>query len=323
MIKFMIIIRFCGGLGNQMFQYAMYLSLKQKYPNNVVKAEIFHYNIENEHNGFELTKVFNLDIDYATKKELRKVFNGIIFDEKYSCFPPIIKSFLLKSFQNRYLSLANRVFVQKSKMLIFDDPENRFVKKINQLENGNWYLRGFWQRTDYFEKIRNCILKSFNLTCKLSKNDLDSCHCFLIGTRSDGIALTKYVGYETKSKLYNVGKTMSLEDKKILLSYGRVSQHAKQQSIQPQEKRKTAEESIKDEIGDEFKHKTQENRQNEQEAETKWMNSLQACYEQVGKMHDGAKMKQEVVKLIQDLEQERRQEKNAEIQEENQNNEQR
>ena len=40
-------------------------------------------------------------------------------------------------------------------------------------------------------------------------------------------------------------------------------------------------------------------------------------------MHDGAKMKQEVVKLIQDLEQERRQEKNAEIQEENQNNEQR
>lgn len=157
----------------------------------------------------------------------------------------------------------------------------------------------------------------------LSKNDLDSCHCFLIGTRSDGIALTKYVGYETKSKLYNVGKTMSLEDKKILLSYGRVSQHAKQQSIQPQEKRKPAEESIKDEIGDEFKHKTQENRQNEQEAETKWMNSLQACYEQVGKMHDGAKMKQEVVKLIQDLEQERRQEKNAEIQEENQNNEQR
>ena len=103
----------------------------------------------------------------------------------------------------------------------------------------------------------------------LSKNDLDSCHCFLIGTRSDGIALTKYVGYETKSKLYNVGKTMSLEDKKILLSYGRVSQHAKQQSIQPQEKRKPAEESIKDEIGDEFKHKTQENRQNEQEAETK------------------------------------------------------
>lgn len=177
----MIIIRFCGGLGNQMFQYAMYLSLKQKYPNNVVKAEIFHYNIENEHNGFELTKVFNLDIDYATKKELRKVFNGIIFDEKYSCFPPIIKSFLLKSFQNRYLSLANRVFVQKSKMLIFDDPENRFVKKINQLENGNWYLRGFWQRTDYFEKIRNCILKSFNLTCKLSKNDLELCNLLLSG----------------------------------------------------------------------------------------------------------------------------------------------
>lgn len=157
----------------------------------------------------------------------------------------------------------------------------------------------------------------------LSKNDLDSCHCFLIGTRTDGIAHTKYVGYETKSKLYNVGKTISLEDKKNLLSYGRVAQHAKQQSIQPQEKEKPAEVSIKDEVGDEFKPKNQEQQQNEQEAETKWMNSLQSCDEQVAKMEDGAKKKQEVVKLIQDLEQERRQEKNAEIQEENQNNEQR
>lgn len=53
------------------------------------------------------------------------------------------------------------------------------------------------------------------------------------------------------------------------------------------------------------------------------MNSFQACDRQVEKMRDGAKKKQEVVKLIQDLEQKRRQEKNEETQEENQNNEQR
>lgn len=177
----MIIVRFCGGLGNQMFQYAMYLSLKHKYPNNIVKAEIFHYNIENEHNGFELPEVFNLDIDYANKKELRKVYNGIIFDEKYSYLSPKIKLFLLKSFQNKYLSIVNRIFMNKAKMLILDDSENRFVEKINYLSNGNWYLRGFWQRTDYFEEARDYILNSFDLTCQLSKNDLELCDLLLSG----------------------------------------------------------------------------------------------------------------------------------------------
>ena len=90
-----------------------------------------------------------------------------------------------------------------------------------------------------------------------------------------------------------------------------------QQEIQYEEQ-----ESIKDEVGDDFKTKTQEQEQNEQEAETKWMNSLQSCDEQVQKMQDGAKRKQEVVKLIQNIEQEKRQEKREQIQEENQNNEQ-
>lgn len=90
-----------------------------------------------------------------------------------------------------------------------------------------------------------------------------------------------------------------------------------QQEIQYEEQ-----ESIKDEVGDDFKTKTQEQEQNEQEAETKWMNSLQSCDEQVQKMQDGAKRKHEVVKLIQKIEQEKRQEKREQIQEENQNNEQ-
>ena len=157
----------------------------------------------------------------------------------------------------------------------------------------------------------------------LSTNKLDSCHCFLMGARSDGVSSTKYVGYETKHKLNNVRKTLSLADKKFLLNYGRIQQQSKQQSIQPQEKEKPVEESIKDEVGDEFKPKTEEKQQNEQEAETKWMHSLQACDEQVAKMQDGAKKKQEVVKLIQNLEQEKRQERDGQIQEENQNNEQR
>ena len=113
---------------------------------------------------------------------------------------------------------------------------------------------------------------------------------------------------------------MIQQQKKIAESRRRQLQAEKgnaQQEIQYEEQ-----ESIKDEVGDDFKTKTQEQEQNEQEAETKWMNSLQSCDEQVQKMQDGAKRKQEVVKLIQNIEQEKRQEKREQIQEENQNNEQ-
>jgi hypothetical protein len=36
----MMIVRFKGGLGNQLYQYALYLQLKKLYPNAIVKADI-------------------------------------------------------------------------------------------------------------------------------------------------------------------------------------------------------------------------------------------------------------------------------------------
>ena len=51
----MIVIRYCGGLGNQMFQYAMQYSLTRKYPSQVIKGENFHYNID-----FSFSTCYNL-----------------------------------------------------------------------------------------------------------------------------------------------------------------------------------------------------------------------------------------------------------------------
>ncbi len=49
--------------------------------------------------------------------------------------------------------------------------------------------------------------------------------------------------------------------------------------------------------------------------EAKWMNSFQSCDQEVEKMQDGAKKKQEVVQLIQNLKRERKQEQNKQLQE--------
>lgn len=56
----MKIVRIIGGLGNQMFQFAFYLALKERYDD--VKLDTSSFGIYT-HNGFELDKVFH--IEYA------------------------------------------------------------------------------------------------------------------------------------------------------------------------------------------------------------------------------------------------------------------
>ena len=47
-----------GGLGNQMFIYAMYLQMKQLFPDTRIDlSDMQHYHA---HYGYEMHKVFNL-----------------------------------------------------------------------------------------------------------------------------------------------------------------------------------------------------------------------------------------------------------------------
>ena len=51
----MIVIKMVGGLGNQMFQYALYRKFLE------LKKDVRYDSIQTkEHNGFELEKVFNV-----------------------------------------------------------------------------------------------------------------------------------------------------------------------------------------------------------------------------------------------------------------------
>jgi hypothetical protein len=49
-----------GGLGNQMFQYALYLAMKKKGKNP--KLDISLYKTTEMHNGFELNRIFDIDL---------------------------------------------------------------------------------------------------------------------------------------------------------------------------------------------------------------------------------------------------------------------
>lgn len=89
----MKIVEIIGGLGNQMFQYALALSLKKAFPAEQIKLDISQYTTYHLHNGFELKNIFNIKTDYASRQEihaLKFVFPNYKFSRLYrrlpSCF---------------------------------------------------------------------------------------------------------------------------------------------------------------------------------------------------------------------------------------------
>jgi hypothetical protein len=83
-----ITIVFSGGLGNQMFQYAFYKSLKTMYPLTTIKTDISYYQVKKYHYGFELPKIFNVNLDDCSSSVLTNKQESVnyIAEEKSSFF---------------------------------------------------------------------------------------------------------------------------------------------------------------------------------------------------------------------------------------------
>lgn len=89
----------------------------------------------------------------------------------------------------------------------------------------------------------------------LTSGQLDKCGAFLMG-QVNGVSIAKYNNYVAYSKTHNVGKNLSKEQKRNLLSIVKENEMVNEE----QEKQREQEKSIRDEVGDEF---IEENEQQE------------------------------------------------------------
>jgi hypothetical protein len=143
----MKIVKILGGLGNQMFQYAFYLSMANRFKH--VKADINHFESYDLHNGFEIEKVFGVKVNKASS------FLVKIFDKENS--------------EWKYRKLR-RIIGAKNAVL---DEKKEFVFDKDILNNSkNLMYRGYWQNEKYFIEISDKIRSAFTFQKPLTAENL-------------------------------------------------------------------------------------------------------------------------------------------------------
>lgn len=129
----MIYVKIDGGLGNQMFQYALALSLKEFGLDIKIDLASFKKNVL--HNGFELNKIFHISIPVAEHEEVKH----------------------LKDDNTSYLHKVKRKIVGRKKSHI---TENNFNLESLNL-NDNFYLDGYWQSENFFDVGRKKVIETY------------------------------------------------------------------------------------------------------------------------------------------------------------------
>jgi hypothetical protein len=171
----MIVFQFLGGLGNQMFEYALYYSFQNKGIN--CKIDLSIYEQESTHNGYELERIFKINGKYCSSLE-----------KKYS---KLISKLLLVFLGQPY----------KEKPL----QQYLYNPKIERIRIG--FLKGYWQTEKYFLDIEKDLRKKFifpelndykniNVAKEIGTNNSISLHIrrgdYLLGDRDCSLSINYY-----------------------------------------------------------------------------------------------------------------------------------
>lgn len=135
----MKIVKILGGLGNQMFQYALYLAIKDKYQGEEVKIDTSCFRGYPLHNGYELDKLFSIEAEEATFMDKLRIAYP------YSHY--------------RIWQVCHKLGIKRKTMLVEKADEAYDENVFHQMQS--CYYDGYWQNERYFKSIRNKIIQAF------------------------------------------------------------------------------------------------------------------------------------------------------------------
>ena len=130
----MIIVKIMGGLGNQMFQYALYEKLKSL--GKKVKTDTKSFYHLDSGRKYELSKFPCVETDEASQKE---------------------KEYYFQYAGKWYHRIEGKLFESRKKVRIFEGLY--YSEDVYEVEDA--YISGFWQSEKYFEDIENIIRVRF------------------------------------------------------------------------------------------------------------------------------------------------------------------
>lgn len=148
----MKIVKILGGLGNQMFQYAFLLALRESSGDEVL-MDTSVFDTYKLHNGFELERVFNISARKATKEELKRL-------TRYTT------SYFLSRIYNKLLPPLKTEFREKYFYQYY--PEALICSKDK-------YYEGYWQNHQYFQEVKSRIFKDFDFRNPMDERNASLC----------------------------------------------------------------------------------------------------------------------------------------------------
>ena len=133
----MKIVAITGGLGNQMFQYGLYLFLKNKYNSEKIYLDTSFYNVKKVHNNYELKDIFNINVEIKNHLHKKSFFELLIF----------------KIFR-KILYILKFLYIEKKDINV--------KKNLEAMKKRNIFFYGNWISEKYFIKIQDEVRKNFS-----------------------------------------------------------------------------------------------------------------------------------------------------------------